>query len=340
MNHIGHHNDNGAIDLQSALNNLDDIRHGREPRDRRNMSPIGRNNNNNSAHQPSVHRGRQMHFSDHKRADASPYSTPYLSPPDVWRRTNSDSALHHSALLADQQDSNSYYSNVGSPSSPRRNVMVRNSNAVVQNMPPVTMEQSGGVSWDPGKRINNQEYLQYDQQQDDESFRLLTASMLDGSDIRPKSCEVPGITIYPTQDDQGHSHSHHHIPLSSNTGSLPDLTNLHFPAPLSTPIDLEDQASAGTASTQMTNSLSSSYQYNTGPGSPFASGAPPPSPYSTTSNCNSPSPYSPQSPHSVNSPFSPPPVPNSHLSGGVMYEATPDGTIKATTLNGSVSLGR
>ena len=32
------------------------------------------------------------------------------------------------------------------------------------------------------------------------------------------------------------------IPISNNTGSLPDLSNLHFPAPLITPLDSEEQS--------------------------------------------------------------------------------------------------
>ncbi|EZA50185.1 CREB-regulated transcription coactivator [Ooceraea biroi] len=43
-----------------------------------------------------------------KRHDTSPYSgVPYLSPPppDTWRRTNSDSALHQSANEACQSTS-------------------------------------------------------------------------------------------------------------------------------------------------------------------------------------------------------------------------------------------
>ncbi len=39
----------------------------------------------------------------------------------------------------------------------------------------------------------------------------------------------------------------HTVPVSNNTGSLPDLTNLNFPPPLTTPIDMEDQSGgAGT----------------------------------------------------------------------------------------------
>lgn len=35
-----------------------------------------------------------------------------------------------------------------------------------------------------------------------------------------------------------------HIPIANNTGSLPDLTILQFPSPLTTPIDLEEQVSS------------------------------------------------------------------------------------------------
>ncbi|KAJ8028928.1 CREB-regulated transcription coactivator 1 [Holothuria leucospilota] len=55
---------------------------------------------------------------------------------------------------------------------------------------------------------------------------------------RPRSCEVPGIHICPSEQQQEPSSSP--IPISSNTGSLPDLTNLHIPSPLTTPIDNED----------------------------------------------------------------------------------------------------
>lgn len=46
-----------------------------------------------------------------RRIDTSPYSGPYLSPPPdtSWRRTNSDSALHHSAMqgLSDNRSESS-----------------------------------------------------------------------------------------------------------------------------------------------------------------------------------------------------------------------------------------
>lgn len=337
VNHIGA--DKSANDLQSALLDLDDIKHGREPRDRRNLSPA----RNNHVNHQVPHRGRQPHHSEqHKqRADASPYSTPYLSPPDLtnWRRTNSDSALHQTALLAEQQD---YMLMNDSPTHRRLGALPNNSNNQMGHSMPVSVQsQANTASWDPGKRQqqNHQDdYIQYSDRGGETIF--LSASLPDSGDSRPKSCEVPGITIYPTQEEPGHSH--HHIPLSSNTGSLPDLTNLHFPAPLATPIDAEDQNSAGSASTQVTNSHSS-LQYSHGPGSPYTGAGPPPSPYSPyTSNCGSPSPYSPQSPNSVNSAFSPPPSSVSRqMAGGVMYETnTVDNSMNAVIMNGSVATGK
>ncbi|XP_063971854.1 CREB-regulated transcription coactivator 1 isoform X3 [Diachasmimorpha longicaudata] len=66
---------------------------------------------------------------------------------------------------------------------------------------------------------------------------------------RPRSsCEmprVPGIHIYPSSQPPGPQ-----TPISNNTGSLPDLSNVHFPSPLHTPLDQEDHSS----STQYSNS--------------------------------------------------------------------------------------
>ncbi|XP_022253081.1 CREB-regulated transcription coactivator 3-like isoform X2 [Limulus polyphemus] len=56
----------------------------------------------------------------------------------------------------------------------------------------------------------------------------------------PKSGEVPSIDVYPLDDES----SLMHIAMSNNTGSLPDLTNLQFPSPLATPIDIEDHTGA------------------------------------------------------------------------------------------------
>lgn len=329
VNHIGSGSENN-IDLKSALNNLEDIQHGREPRERRNVSPVGSFPGRNSHHPPGGHHSRSVHSSERKRQDASPYSTPYLSPPDTWRRTNSDSALHQSAMLAEQHDTNPYQQ-MGSPASPRR--ALHQSMVNTGSVGPQMGHLPTSISWDPGKQ--RQDYSQYSTSPEQTVLLTPSVSSVEGSNdgSRPKSCEVPGITIYPTQEDPN-GHSQHHIPLSSNTGSLPDLTSLHFPAPLATPIDLEDQSAGGShANSVPTTSNTSPLQYG---------GAPPPSPYSTTSNCGSP--YSPQSPNSVHSnTFSPPPqgIANHHhmTGGGIMFEVPGDAGIKSTQLNMNTTIG-
>lgn len=56
---------------------------------------------------------------------------------------------------------------------------------------------------------------------------------------RPKSCEVPDINIF-TSPEQPSAVSHG-VPSALNTGgSLPDLSSLHFPSPLPTPLDQDE----------------------------------------------------------------------------------------------------
>ncbi|XP_046556487.1 CREB-regulated transcription coactivator 1-like isoform X1 [Haliotis rubra] len=181
-----------GIDLQTALQHLDDIRHGKP-------NLVDR-----------IHRvrptGPHRRFPVDKRADCSPYGSTYLSPPPdtSWRRmyrylngvslsrTNSDSALHTSAMAP----IDSIHPNT--PPTHRRIAEVAG-----QNM-------GDGGYWDPKKLAQS----------------------------RPKSCEVPNINIYPSQEqDSGAPH----IPISNNTGSLPDLTVLNFPSPMATPLDVEPQ---------------------------------------------------------------------------------------------------
>ncbi|GLV40616.1 CREB-regulated transcription coactivator [Carabus blaptoides fortunei] len=118
-----------------------------------------------------------------RRIDTSPYSGPYLSPPPdtSWRRTNSDSALHQSAMQGMGND-------------------------------------GGGSRWN--------------------------VSATEQNDGRPRSsCDVPrvpGINIYPSAQEPGIVQ----IPIGNNTGSLPDLTSVHFPSPLHTPIDQDGDPSS------------------------------------------------------------------------------------------------
>ncbi|KAF0041992.1 hypothetical protein F2P81_005524 [Scophthalmus maximus] len=54
----------------------------------------------------------------------------------------------------------------------------------------------------------------------------------------PNTCDVPGINIFPSPDQELNPSV---LPAAHNTGgSLPDLTNMQFPPPLSTPLDPED----------------------------------------------------------------------------------------------------
>ncbi|XP_068613278.1 CREB-regulated transcription coactivator 2, partial [Brachionichthys hirsutus] len=64
---------------------------------------------------------------------------------------------------------------------------------------------------------------------------------------RPKSCEVPGINVF-TSPEQPSTHTHGGAPLVLNTGgSLPDLSSLHFPPPLPTPLDQDEPGYPGSS---------------------------------------------------------------------------------------------
>nr|KAF6400736.1 CREB regulated transcription coactivator 1 [Rousettus aegyptiacus] len=70
---------------------------------------------------------------------------------------------------------------------------------------------------------------------------------------RPKSCEVPGINIFPSADQENTTAL---IPAAHNTGgSLPDLTNIHFPSPLPTPLDPEEPTFPALSSSSSTGNL-------------------------------------------------------------------------------------
>ncbi|XP_076620149.1 CREB-regulated transcription coactivator isoform X7 [Colletes latitarsis] len=171
-----------SIDLKTALNNLEEMH---------NNSMVYRNNDRSRNMGVGPMRIRPMD----KRHDTSPYSgVPYLSPPppDIWRRTNSDSALHQSA-----------------------NEACQSTNAIPHRRDQHTMSGSGSDN-----RDLHHEFIE-----------------------RPRSsCEVPrvpGINIYPSSQPPGQQ-----IPIGNNTGSLPDLSNVHFPSPLHTPLDQEEHSSS------------------------------------------------------------------------------------------------
>ncbi|XP_073781743.1 CREB-regulated transcription coactivator 2 isoform X3 [Danio rerio] len=162
-----------------------------------------------------------------RQMDSSHSSSVYLSPPPdpSWRRnwssnfpadksqifqqfpttalnrTNSDSALHTSVM-----------------NPPSAEMFGAQSRRAVFSYPVPPIEESGP---DDGRLLKPW---------DSRKLPLLTS--------RPKSCEVPGITVFPSPDQQG-SAPHGSMVLNSG-GSLPDLTSLHFPSPLPTPLDPDE----------------------------------------------------------------------------------------------------
>ncbi|XP_037067754.1 CREB-regulated transcription coactivator 1 isoform X5 [Peromyscus leucopus] len=169
----------------------------------------------------SPHR-RPLSVDKHGRqADSCPYGTVYLSPPadTSWRRTNSDSALHQSTMAPTQAESFTG----GSQDAHQKRVLL----LTVPGMEETRSETDKTLakqSWDSKKT---------------------------GS--RPKSCEVPGINIFPSAEQESTSAL---IPATHNTGgSLPDLTNTHFPSPLPTPLDPEEPAFPALTSSSSTGSL-------------------------------------------------------------------------------------
>ncbi|XP_063003314.1 CREB-regulated transcription coactivator 1 isoform X2 [Elgaria multicarinata webbii] len=170
----------------------------------------------------SPHR-RPLSVDKHGRqVDSCPYSTVYLSPPSdtSWRRTNSDSALHQSTMTPVQAEPFS----AGSQDMQQKRVLL----LTVPGMEEDTSDTDKDLSkqgWDAKKTGSS----------------------------RPKSCEVPGINIYPSADQENTTTL---IPAAHNTGgSLPDLTNIHFPSPLPTPLDPEESSFPSLSSSNSTGNL-------------------------------------------------------------------------------------
>ncbi|XP_036395684.1 CREB-regulated transcription coactivator 2 [Megalops cyprinoides] len=234
-------------DLQGTVHsNLDSSRstrhHGlveRVQRDRRFMSPV----------RPY-----------RRQIDSSPYSSPYLSPPPdpSWRRnwssnfpmdknqsfrlpttalnrTNSDSALHTSVMNPNTVERLSTGHSLNPQS--RLSGMAEGEGRKMFPYPVPPIEEN---ILDEGKLLKPW---------DTKKLPMLSS--------RPKSCEVPGINIFPSPDQQC---STPHIPSALNTGgSLPDLSSLHFPSPLPTPLDPEEPGypsiSGGCSTGNLTNTL-------------------------------------------------------------------------------------
>ncbi|XP_042369510.1 CREB-regulated transcription coactivator 1b isoform X4 [Plectropomus leopardus] len=164
-----------------------------------------------------VYRDRNRITSPHRRPlsvdkhgrqiDSCPYSSVYLSPPPdtSWRRTNSDSALHQSAMNPKPQE---VFAGGSQELQPKRVLLLT---------VPGTESSESNADKDAQKQL-------WDDKKDDSS--------------KPNTCDVPGINIFPSPDQELNPSV---LPAAHNTGgSLPDLTNIQFPPPLSTPLDPED----------------------------------------------------------------------------------------------------
>uniref|UniRef100_A0A2K5CBM8 CREB regulated transcription coactivator 2 n=1 Tax=Aotus nancymaae TaxID=37293 RepID=A0A2K5CBM8_AOTNA len=190
-------------------------------------------------------------------SESSPYSPAYLSPPpeSSWRRTmpwgnfpaekgqlfrlpsalnrtSSDSALHTSVMNPSPQDTY--------PGSTPPSILPSRRGGILDGeMDPKGMCSS--LLW----VLNAKEFLGW------------CWDCLSSSSSRPRSCEVPGINIFPSPDQPANVPV---LPPAMNTGgSLPDLTNLHFPPPLPTPLDPEETAypslSGGNSTSNLTHTM-------------------------------------------------------------------------------------
>ncbi|NXI39919.1 CRTC2 protein, partial [Galbula dea] len=166
--------------------------------------------------------------------DSSPYGPTYLSPPPEpsWRRTNSDSALHTSVMNPNPQDAY-----LGGPS---------------QGVPPASRRSALGHQEAVGRGLGcrgegaagcgcfQTEHI---------SFSLSLSLSLS---VCFSSC-----SIFPSPDQPANVPL---IPSALNTGgSLPDLTNLHFPSPLPTPLDPDETTypslSGGNSTSNLANTM-------------------------------------------------------------------------------------
>ncbi|XP_067293535.1 CREB-regulated transcription coactivator 3 isoform X2 [Pseudorasbora parva] len=213
VNQIG----NASTDFQGAFpSGLDSVRgtrhHGLVERVHRDRNRI------NSPHRRPIDKhGRQP--------ESSPYGTMYLSPPpdNSWRRTNSDSALHTSAMSPNPQDPFGMNQQMGR-GPPQRNA----------SMNEAEVDSAGDVFSFPS--VPNEENLLGVNKPLPK--QLWEAKKVQSLSSRPKSCEVPGINIFPSPE-QNAGLSHYQGTLNTG-GSLPDLSNLHFPSPLPTPLDPDE----------------------------------------------------------------------------------------------------
>ncbi|XP_041085888.1 CREB-regulated transcription coactivator 1-like isoform X6 [Polyodon spathula] len=198
-----------------------------------------------------VYRDRNRISSPHRRPlsvdkhgrqiDSCPYSSVYLSPPPdtSWRRTNSDSALHQSTMNPNPQDT---FTGGSQDMQHKRGLtcLIKAAQLCSRPHPPTVL-----LLTVPGTEENESEMDKTHPKQMWDNKKNVSS--------RPKSCEVPGINIFTSPDQETTSSL---IPAAHNTGgSLPDLTNIHFPPPLPTPLDPEDSSFPILSSSSSTGNL-------------------------------------------------------------------------------------
>ncbi|XP_075711365.1 CREB-regulated transcription coactivator 3 isoform X2 [Rhinoderma darwinii] len=219
-------------DFQASFHPMDNIRgmrhHGLVER-------VSRNRLHSPLHRPVEKHGRQC--------DSSPYGSVYLSPPpdNSWRRTNSDSALHTSASTTKTQDpfvgGNQHAARAPRP--PQRNTSLHERE----------MDNFGEVFSFPNA-LTEENMLNCSKPL---PKQLWEVNKVQSMTSRPRSCEVPGIKVFPSSDmNVGLSHFQGNL---NTGGSLPDLTNLHFPSPLPTPLDPDDTVYSSMGSENSTGGL-------------------------------------------------------------------------------------
>ncbi|KAM5294407.1 CREB-regulated transcription coactivator 2 isoform 1-T1 [Glossophaga mutica] len=152
--------------------------------------------------------------------------------PSALNRTSSDSALHTSVMNPSPQDT---YPGPAPPS--------------------VLPGLRGGYL--DGEVDSKVPALEENLLDDKHLLKPWDAKKLSSSSSRPRSCEVPGINIFPSPDQPANVPV---LPPAMNTGgSLPDLTNLHFPPPLPTPLDPEETVypslSGGNSTSNLTHTM-------------------------------------------------------------------------------------
>uniref|UniRef100_UPI0037E7F4D3 CREB-regulated transcription coactivator 2 isoform X3 n=1 Tax=Semicossyphus pulcher TaxID=241346 RepID=UPI0037E7F4D3 len=240
-----------------SLPNVNQI--GRTPQDFQGSFPSTLESNRSTRHHGLVERvQRDRRFISpvrpyrNRQVDSQPYNSAYLSPPPdpSWRRnwsgnfpgdksqlfrlpttalnrTNSDSALHTSVMNPPIGDP---FTTGGPTLTPQSNRRTGQSDGEGRRMFPYPVPPIEENVLDEGKLLKPW---------DTKKLPLLTS--------RPKSCEVPGINIFTSPEQP--STPAHGVPSALNTGgSLPDLSSLHFPSPLPTPLDQDEPGYLGSSS--------------------------------------------------------------------------------------------